>query len=738
MSDITDFAKKVLTIDNGVKSSPEYSNYVTPLIDKINSNTSSGIDSIFGNISNYFNFCIGDFTGSELATDESSKDMTCDIITYEKNSTIGILAIKIGQLPCGTGRVDIKVCISFTKSGTFGLSFSGGLLTCAAAATGIGELVAPFVEVIDSVGFAISIENLITQDFEISLYEENDFNTKTVTLKGNLYFTLNLSLSDILFGDQKFGKPGSEKKLSDILEIKGSVKILLDILGESQSSQNGEIANARTATRSNHMDIIKRLLNSKAEFGINVNASTSLKLNSLTNGFLPDFDLGSIDFTIVATLGGGRSKLDRGIYIRLTAKISVLTTLYKGFKNTIGKIFEFFGISLPDLDLDIEVEVSIAIQQDVLGIMLKGKFFGLSPTPLTCVFKYENSSLSCKSAFDILFTIIKDGIMWVVQKAKIFFEQIGNEIRGAINDAGEWIAKDILTPMIRLFNGQCTCPANKEQSGLLCYDKCRENFYGIANRCLPNCPRGFRNDGDFCYKPDSYGRGVGYAIWDEGKCNSQNKQGCEKNLLMYYPKCQENFHNVGCCTCSPDCPSNMNDIGISCHKSEMYYRDIGSPLDCSQNHNNNSASSNDPDLNNKKSILEILLQQQAQQLSTLEREMQYNVKSLSDHLKKMREKIFKRYDEELIKNQERNSKKMAGMLANKQNEEEKMKIKKQFSEVDIINNLRISEEKKKLDALQEAVRKEFQNKIFSRIQTMKYEHYDKIESLKKSWGIKFD
>ena len=90
------------------------------------------------------------------------------------------------------------------------------------------------------------------------------------------------------------------------------------------------------------------------------------------------------------------------------------------------------------------------------------------------------------------------------------------------------------------------------------------------------CPSKFRDDGDYCAKPDSYGRGGGYG-WQiqDGVSNSgmlsrcQNDghpNGCEMNGAMAYPKCDTNFHAVGCCVCSPDCPSGWDDIGVSCKK----------------------------------------------------------------------------------------------------------------------------------------------------------------------------
>ena len=120
------------------------------------------------------------------------------------------------------------------------------------------------------------------------------------------------------------------------------------------------------------------------------------------------------------------------------------------------------------------------------------------------------------------------------------------------------------------------CREGQEKNGALC----KEGFYGVGPVCWQYCPSGFRDDGAFCYKPEAYGRGVGYAIWNEDKCKRENAElGCEKWGAVWYPKCKANFHNVACCICSPDCPSGMTDIGISCAK-DSYGRGVGEVLTC--------------------------------------------------------------------------------------------------------------------------------------------------------------
>jgi hypothetical protein len=64
------------------------------------------------------------------------------------------------------------------------------------------------------------------------------------------------------------------------------------------------------------------------------------------------------------------------------------------------------------------------------------------------------------------------------------------------------------------------------------------------------------------------------------RCERDHGSGnCEKDGAVYYPKCKANFHKVGCCICSPDCPSGMPDIGVSCTK-QTSTRGVGTVPSC--------------------------------------------------------------------------------------------------------------------------------------------------------------
>ncbi|RHY23980.1 hypothetical protein DYB25_007603 [Aphanomyces astaci] len=117
---------------------------------------------------------------------------------------------------------------------------------------------------------------------------------------------------------------------------------------------------------------------------------------------------------------------------------------------------------------------------------------------------------------------------------------------------------------------QNQCEMGEEAYGALCYPTCKEGYEKVGC-CIcrkKGCSgvEGVTDIGVSCTKPTAYGRGVGYALWQEDKCKADNAGTCDKYGLMWYPHCQPGFHRVGCCICSPDCPAGTNDDGAFCRK----------------------------------------------------------------------------------------------------------------------------------------------------------------------------
>ncbi len=128
------------------------------------------------------------------------------------------------------------------------------------------------------------------------------------------------------------------------------------------------------------------------------------------------------------------------------------------------------------------------------------------------------------------------------------------------------------TPMI------CKPGYNQDTAGL-CYQKCQPDERGIATFCYKNCPQGLPDNGLYCEKRGEYGRGAGYVIWNEDKCNRENPQGCEKSGALWYPKCKPGYSPFGCCLCKPSCPQGWEDIGVSCKKPN-YARQVLPLTEC--------------------------------------------------------------------------------------------------------------------------------------------------------------
>jgi len=126
-----------------------------------------------------------------------------------------------------------------------------------------------------------------------------------------------------------------------------------------------------------------------------------------------------------------------------------------------------------------------------------------------------------------------------------------------------------------------TSCVGRERVGLLCYTLCPQGYSRVGLDCQQDCPTGFRDDGLFCRRAE-YGRGVGYPwqfndeLSDKGmisRCEADHGEGnCEKNLLMYYPKCKPGYHPFGCCICRPEVPDCTalglkRGIDLSCAKN---------------------------------------------------------------------------------------------------------------------------------------------------------------------------
>lgn len=105
------------------------------------------------------------------------------------------------------------------------------------------------------------------------------------------------------------------------------------------------------------------------------------------------------------------------------------------------------------------------------------------------------------------------------------------------------------------------CTEDREQWGLLCYQKCKPGFHGFMASCHQTCPPGFVDYGAGCsdlniFAKQSYGRGAGEAM----SC----KPGSWQDGALCYEGCRAGYDGVGP-VCWQQCPAGTDtDFGLAC------------------------------------------------------------------------------------------------------------------------------------------------------------------------------
>jgi hypothetical protein len=178
------------------------------------------------------------------------------------------------------------------------------------------------------------------------------------------------------------------------------------------------------------------------------------------------------------------------------------------------------------------------------------------------------------------------------------------------------------------------CPEEQQMEAGLCYQKPKPEHKCVATICGKDCPKGWRDDGLYCAKPDYYDRGAGQVkdpkcsedreLWGglcytakydrenwfrTASCTIQHKTekvagifpklwtDCEKfgNSIIPEYNCPPDKEDIGglCYTkpkkgykcvvtaCQNECPKDWEDIGVSC-KKPTYDRGIGKIPECSK------------------------------------------------------------------------------------------------------------------------------------------------------------
>jgi len=142
--------------------------------------------------------------------------------------------------------------------------------------------------------------------------------------------------------------------------------------------------------------------------------------------------LGSFSGLFTTLKTGGNDLPDRGFYVTLTQD-DLVTQLVQEFFNYVidnfGGIFEAFGIDLNELSQAIplggmDTQLGFSVTEEFFGFYLKLPFpdffkeiFG-SNFSFSCKVVISSGKISCNLSlkFDRIFTILKEGAVYVVKK----------------------------------------------------------------------------------------------------------------------------------------------------------------------------------------------------------------------------------------------------------------------------------------------------------------------------------
>ena len=102
-----------------------------------------------------------------------------------------------------------------------------------------------------------------------------------------------------------------------------------------------------------------------------------------------------------------------------------------------------------------------------------------------------------------------------------------------------------------------SCKNGDTDVGLLCRERCKEDYRDILGVCVSNKEtygRGVGRVPDVTCNKDFNKIGLGALSFCQKGFNFQNsKIGCSENEeingVLCYPKCKEGYRNVGCCLC---------------------------------------------------------------------------------------------------------------------------------------------------------------------------------------------
>lgn len=336
---VTEYASAILAVigDESSSTLAVVTDIAIPVVTwLLNSNDAS--------IVNNFNFCLGQWTGSELAGASWTSSLYADNCHYPPYVDTNSYTVMAVQLPvallnayslCTDEDVDgaANFCVAYTdcSSGqpTFAMMIDGTAAGClfgnsgvTAATAGLSQIVSKAVaNLVETVGWGLSLTGEFQKTFTIW---KGDF--EDVTINGNVFRTLGVDLANML-----------PEKTQKYLQVSGTFYSILQIGDGSVTQTIRDLYSADTP-----VDVLESLT-SFSQFG-SFSISVYFKFDDLTNGLLSDLYLGdSLTINGLATtqtLDGA----EPGLYLYAAAgEMNIMSAVMAWFCGSFAGIIDAIG-----------------------------------------------------------------------------------------------------------------------------------------------------------------------------------------------------------------------------------------------------------------------------------------------------------------------------------------------------------------------------------------------------------
>lgn len=373
--------------------------------------------------------CLGDFTGDFIVNNTAvMSDTKCNTIPLMEEFKYGIIALSASGIPCGVNLIDISFCIAFDRCGTVAIVSNAGVFQCAATySTGIAAVLSPISDMLDYVGFGFSYKRRFTKKFKIAHRSGPNTVVSEVTTFGHFYAKVGFSLP---MNDFKV----AGKRIKDFFSLDVECFFLVDF-GNTFTVLKNMIEKVKTQTTGTANAFLENLLTINAEMTLHIGGKFTIKLRSITQGFLPDieFNIGSASLLLSSGNGGG-SGMSRGIYFHISRGFDnfgdVLTQIINQFSN----LFAVFGVKIPKVDIKINLSISLGlfIADDSMGIHIS-----LPGLDISCIYIYGRGG-SCNLNMQFL-TVILDGLKYVLKWATQLWDTMGKKVLEFAADVNRFV-----------------------------------------------------------------------------------------------------------------------------------------------------------------------------------------------------------------------------------------------------------------------------------------------------------